>query len=444
MSDVIMPRLTDSMQEGAIAKWLKADGEEVRRGEELVEIETDKATMAYEADFSGVLRIVVAEGETVSVGTVIGQIGEAAPVAAPAAGAVADAGAATAARAAMDAGAARDAGAATDATDAGAARDAGAASGNGDGAARRRPRQPGASPLARRIAERLGIDLGSVSGSGAYGRILKLDVVAAADRGGSAEAGAVAAGDVVAGVAGAAGAGDVVATPGGAVAAERELQPLNRTQAIVARRMVQSRQTVPDFAVGVDVDMSECLRMRAELKAIADPAPSLNDLIVKACALALRRHPRANGSFAENAFALHPRVNVAVAVAADDALVAPVVFDADRKTIGAIAADTRRLIESVRSGRVAPADLEGGTFTVSNLGMYGVDRFEGIINAPQSAILCVGAVTDRPAVVDGELAIRPIASMTLAADHRILYGADAASFLVEIRALLEHPLALAL
>jgi pyruvate dehydrogenase E2 component (dihydrolipoamide acetyltransferase) len=271
-----------------------------------------------------------------------------------------------------------------------------------------RPRKPGASPLARRIAERLGIDLASVNGSGAYGRILKLDVVAAADRGGTAVAAPAGAGaaSAGAGTAGADVAGDVVATAGGEVAAERELQPVNRTQAIVARRMVQSRQTVPDFAVGVDVDMRECLRMRAELKAIADPAPSLNDLIVKACALALRRHPRANGSFAENAFALHPRVNVAVAVAADDALVAPVVFDADRKTIGAIAADTRRLIESVRCGRVAPADLEGGTFTVSNLGMYGVDRFEGIINAPQSAILCVGAVADRPVVVDGELAIR--------------------------------------
>ncbi len=219
---------------------------------------------------------------------------------------------------------------------------------------------------------------------------------------------------------------------------------MTRTQAIVARRMVQSRQTVPDFALEVDVDMSECLRMRSEFKQFADPAPSLNDLIVKASALALRRHPRANASFRDDRFALHPRVNVAVAVAADDALIAPVVFDADAKTLGAIAADTRRLIESVRSGRVAPADLEGGTFTVSNLGMYGVDRFEGIINAPQSAILCVGAVSDRPVAIDGELAVRPVASFTLAADHRILYGADAARFLVEIRGLLEHPLALAL
>ncbi|HEX5191781.1 MAG TPA: dihydrolipoamide acetyltransferase family protein [Solirubrobacteraceae bacterium] len=394
MPDVIMPRLTDSMQEGAIAKWLKADGDEVRRGEELVEIETDKATMAYEADFDGALRIVVAEGETVPVGTVIGQIGKAVAV-----GAVPGEG-----------------GSAAAATEPATAAGAVPVAANGGDGARRRPRKPGASPLARRIAERLGVDLASISGSGAHGRILKLDVVAAADRGSTA-------------------------APAGS---DGERQPLNRTQSIVARRMSESRQTIPDFALGVDVDMSECLRMRSELKALADPAPSLNDLIVKACALALRRHPRANGSFTEDGFELHPRVNVAVAVAAEDALVAPVVADADRKTVGQIAADTRRLIEAVRGGHIAPADLEGGTFTVSNLGMYGIDRFEGIINPPQAAILCVGAVADRPVAVDGELAIRPIVSMTLASDHRILYGADAAAFLSDVRRLLERPLGMAL
>ena len=425
MPDVIMPRLTDSMQEGAIAQWIKADGDEVKRGEELVEIETDKATMAYEADFSGTLRILVAAGETVAVGTVIGQIGAAAPVVA---GSVAPVLAAPASAAAVPAAAAPPAAGPAAAASApvpagagsGAATDGGAVSGNGEGDARRRLRKPGTSPLARRIAGRLGVDLTGVSGSGAHGRILKRDVVVAAQQ------------------------ADRPVAPAAVTAADDQLQTLTRTQAIVARRMAQSRQTVPDFAVEVDVDMSECLRMRSEFKQFADPAPSLNDLIVKASALALRRHPRANASFRDDRFALHPRVNVAVAVAADDALIAPVVFDADAKTLGAIAADTRRLIESVRSGRVAPADLEGGTFTVSNLGMYGVDRFEGIINAPQSAILCVGAVSERPVAIDGELAVRAVASFTLAADHRILYGADAARFLVAIRGLLEHPLALAL
>ena len=208
--------------------------------------------------------------------------------------------------------------------------------------------------------------------------------------------------------------------------------------------MAESRSTVPEFALEVDVDMSGALEMRRELGAIAEPGPSLNDIIVKACALALRRHPRANGSFSAGRFLLHPRVNVAVAVAVEGSLLTPVVPDADLKPVGEIARETRRLIERARAGQVSPAELDGGTFTVSNLGMFGIDRFEGIINAPQSAILCVGAVRDRPVAVDGEVVIRPMASMTLAADHRILYGADAAAFLVDVRRFLEHPLTMAL
>ena len=208
--------------------------------------------------------------------------------------------------------------------------------------------------------------------------------------------------------------------------------------------MAESRSTVPEFALEVDVDMSGTLEMRRELTAVAEPGPSLNDIIVKACALALRRHPRANGSFSAGRFLLHPRVNVAVAVAVEGSLLTPVVPDADVKSVGEIARETRRLIERARAGQISPAELDGGTFTVSNLGMFGIDRFEGIINAPQSAILCVGAVRDRPVAIDGEVVIRPMASMTLAADHRILYGADAAAFLVDVRRFLEHPLAMAL
>jgi pyruvate dehydrogenase E2 component (dihydrolipoamide acetyltransferase) len=221
-------------------------------------------------------------------------------------------------------------------------------------------------------------------------------------------------------------------------------QELSRTQTLIARRMAESRSTVPEFALEVDVDMSGALEMRRELGAVAEPGPSLNDIIVKACGLALRRHPRANGSFADGRFLLHPRVNVAVAVAVEGSLLTPVVPDADAKPVGEIARETRRLIERARAGQLSPAELDGGTFTVSNLGMFGIDRFEGIINAPQSAILCVGAVRDRPVAIDGEVVIRPVASMTLAADHRILYGADAAAFLVDVRQFLEHPLTMAL
>ena len=190
--------------------------------------------------------------------------------------------------------------------------------------------------------------------------------------------------------------------------------------------------------------MSALLALRAELKQLADPAPSLNDLIVKGCAVALRRHPRVNGSFGEDGFVVHERVSVAVAVAAPGSLVTPVVADADSKTVGAIASDTRALIERARTATLTPRDLEGGTFTVSNLGMFGIDRFEGIINAPQAAILCVGAVRDRPIAADGEVVIRPLAWLTLACDHRIVYGADGAAFLAELRELLERPTGLML
>jgi pyruvate dehydrogenase E2 component (dihydrolipoamide acetyltransferase) len=367
-----MPRLSDSMTEGTIVRWLKADGDAVRPGEEIVEIETDKATVGYESEFAGTLAIRAREGSTVGVGAVIAIVGngDAAP--------------------ALRAGTAR----------------------------------VKASPLARRLASELGVELASLQGSGPGGRVVKVDVVAAA-----------------AAAPGGAGAGETAeATGGEAPAAE----PLTRTQSLIARRMTASRGAVPEFALEVDVDMSAALAMRAELRELADPAPSLNDIIVKGAALALRRHPRANGSFAEDGFVLHDRVDVAIAVAVEGSLLTPVVREADARSLGAISAETRRLIEDARAGRIGPADLDGATFTVSNLGMFGIDRFEGIINAPQAAILCVGAVRDRPVAVDGAVVVRPMATLTLACDHRILYGADAAAFLAEIRQFLEHPVAMVL
>ena len=186
--------------------------------------------------------------------------------------------------------------------------------------------------------------------------------------------------------------------------------------------------------------MVGALDLRDGLKASVDPPPSLNDMIVMASARALRQHPRANGSFAGDGFVLHEQINVAIAVATEDSLVVPVVRDADQLSLGAIATESRRLIERVRSGTIAPAELEAETFTVSNLGMFGIDRFEGIIDAPQSAILCVGAVRERPVAREGQVVVRPVATLTLACDHRILYGADAAKFLGDLRALLEEPL----
>jgi pyruvate dehydrogenase E2 component (dihydrolipoamide acetyltransferase) len=214
--------------------------------------------------------------------------------------------------------------------------------------------------------------------------------------------------------------------------------------------MAESRATIPTFELRSEIDMEACVALRAELKELAGDGrtgagaiPSFNDMVVKACAIALREFPRANGSYRDARFELYSRVNVGIAVAAQDALVVPTVFDADRKSLRAIARETRALAERVRANAVTPPELSGGTFTVSNLGMYGVTDFTAVINPPQAAILAVGALAQRAVVRDGALVARHTMTVTLACDHRILYGADAAQFLARIRALLEHPLALA-
>ena len=234
---------------------------------------------------------------------------------------------------------------------------------------------------------------------------------------------------------------------------------LTRTQQTIARRMAESKATIPDFTLGMEVDMEACVRLRGELKRLqpsgggaqaASEAPTYNDMIVKASALALREHPRANGSYRDGRLLLHSRVNVGVAVAAEGALVVPTVFDADTKSLGEIARETRALAERVRAQSITPPELGGGTFTVSNLGMYGVASFTAIINPPQAAILAVGRLEPRPVAsetaVDGEapVAVRNMLTLTLVCDHRILYGADAAQFLARVRELLQSPTALTL
>lgn len=227
---------------------------------------------------------------------------------------------------------------------------------------------------------------------------------------------------------------------------EVTVQDLTRGQQVVARRMAEAKAIVPEFTLQMDVDMEEARAVRAQLRAAAadgDAAPSLNDLVVKACAIALREHPRANGAYRDGRFELHARVNVGIAVAAEDALVVPTIVDADRKALGEIARETRTLAERVRAGTITPPELSGGTFTVSNLGMFGVDRFEAIVFPPQAAILAVGAVAPRAVVRDGAVVARHTLTATLTCDHRILYGADAAQFLGRVRELLEAPLGLA-
>jgi pyruvate dehydrogenase E2 component (dihydrolipoamide acetyltransferase) len=451
MPDVAMPRLSDSMEEGTILKWLKADGDEVARGDELVEIETDKANMTYEADQDGTLAIVAQEGDTLPVGDTIARIGEgngAAPAAQEPAEATAEEGGdeadkgETGERETATAEAERPAEEAerpAEEAERPAADEAPPAdSGNG---------RIKASPVARRMARELGLELGNVQGTGPGGRIVKSDVEAAAKGDGAAAAPAEAPAEPEPAEEPAKAPPPVVSGDAQTGKGETTTEDLTRLQQTVARRMAESKATAPDFVLNIDVDMEEAVELRKRLKAAApegQPVPSFNDFVVKAAALALRDYPRANGAYRDGQFELYSRVNVGVAVAGQDALVVPTVFDADTKSLGQIAADARALAERVRAGKITPPELSSGTFTVSNLGMFGIQSFVAVINPPQAAILAVGAMGPTPVVRDSEVVVRNIMRLTLACDHRILYGADAAQFLGRIRERLENPLLLAL
>jgi pyruvate dehydrogenase E2 component (dihydrolipoamide acetyltransferase) len=218
-----------------------------------------------------------------------------------------------------------------------------------------------------------------------------------------------------------------------------------RTQQLIARRMASAKATIPEFTVTVEVDAEPSLELREQLRNISSPLPSVNDLVVKACALALRAHPNVNSSYVDGHFEHYSAINIGVAVAGEGTLVVPTVFDADSKSLIEIATQTRVLSGAVRDGTISPADLAGGTFTVSNLGMLGVARFTAVINSPQAAILSVGAATPRPVVrPDGSIAVRRIMELTITADHRIIYGAEAAEFLGTVRKRLEKPASLML
>ncbi|MEA2361252.1 MAG: hypothetical protein QOD71_397 [Thermoleophilaceae bacterium] len=464
-TDVTMPRLSDSMEEGTVLKWLIEEGGEVKRGEPLVEVETDKANMTYEADTDGTLiEIVAQEGDTLAIGETIARIGD--PSEAGGGGAATKEAKAEGQAEAGDEGEAREteeqerepvgaeasaegeargaagAGAGGGETQAGAgtATRERAPSGNGDGG------RVKASPVARRMARELGVELSRLEGSGPGGRIVKADVRAAAESGDGAEAGAAQA--EAAPTEAPARAEERAPEPQRAEAGakgEAEIQELTRLQQTVSRRMAESKATAPEFSISLTVDMTEAVELRKRLKEVADPAPSFNDMVVKAAATALREHPRVNGAYRDGKFELYERVNVGVAVAAQDALVVPTVFDADRKSLGQIARDARAVAEKVRDRTITPPELSGATFTVSNLGMFGIEQFTAIINPPQAAILTVGALAKRPAVDDtGRIVAREQMQLSLVCDHRILYGADGAQFLARVKELLQRPLSLAL
>jgi pyruvate dehydrogenase E2 component (dihydrolipoamide acetyltransferase) len=427
MADLVMPRLSDSMEEGTILKWLKSIGDEVAVGDELVEIETDKANMVYEADTAGTLsEIVAAEGETLAIGEVIARVGGASG---GGNGGEPEAGARPVRSGSADGGAlatASDPPSAPAASAAAApAADLPAASTAVDG------ERIKASPIARRIAGERGIDLSGLRGSGPGGRIVKADVEGSAPAPATPPQPAPAAASE---------------TPE-AAKGTTQVQELTKLQQVVARRMSESKATAPHFYLEAEIDMSRCVQARARIRAAAkdgEVVPSFNDMVVKACALALREFPRANGAYKDGRFELYSRVNVGIAVAGQDALVVPTIFDADLKGLREIATESRALAQRVRDATVTPPELSGGTFTVSNLGMFGISSFAAVINQPQAGILAVGAIVERPVVRDGEITTAHLMGVNLACDHRILYGADGAEFLGRIRALLEEPLGLAL
>jgi pyruvate dehydrogenase E2 component (dihydrolipoamide acetyltransferase) len=432
MADVVMPRLSDSMEEGTILTWLKKVGDEIAVGDEIVEIETDKANMAYESDVAGTLTEILAEeGATLPIGTPIARVGDSgegssASAAGPVAGEIP---------------AGEDVASFSGPPPRHPQADA-VETAEGSSATEKAPAANGArvkaSPVAKRMAKEKGIDLTTITGSGPDGRIVKKDVKKA-----------VAAGDAGAKVSSSAKATTlpVAAEAPETAKGQTSYEDLSKLQSTIARRMSESKATAPHFYLEAEIDMSRAVEARKRIKKLAaegDVVPSFNDMVVKAGALALREHPRANGAYRDGRFELYSRVNVGVAVAAQDALVVPTVFDADRKGLRQIATESRALAQRVRDGQITPPELSGGTFTVSNLGMYGIDNFSAVINTPQAAILAVGAIKERPVVRDGELTGAHILKVTLACDHRILYGAPAAEFLARIRSLLEEPLSLAL
>jgi len=391
------------MEQGTIVRWLKQVGDQVDVGDELVEVETDKATVIYEAEVSGLLSaILVREGEAQQLGGPIARLGgdpEPENVAATASPTPTAAPPPTAAPA--------------------------PAHPNGSG-------RPLATPVARSRARELGVDLATLSGTGPRGRIRLADVESAATAAPAGPAPATAA--VVSGA-----PAPVTATTPGRGHSER--LPLTPTQRVIAQRMAETTATVPHFRLSADVDFGEVLRLRKRLRsAVGDAAPTVNDIVVALAGRALREHPAVNSAFAGEAIERFERVNIGIAVARPGALLVPVVRDADRRSLGEIARETAALIERVRTSSSTPADLQDGTFTVSNLGMYGISAFDSIVNAPEAAILSVGAAQARALVgEDGAVSSRPYATLTLACDHRAVYGADGAAFLARLRALLESP-----
>jgi pyruvate dehydrogenase E2 component (dihydrolipoamide acetyltransferase) len=405
MPEVQMPRLSDTMQEGVLSRWLKKEGDLIHKGDVIAEIETDKATMELEAYDEGPLTaLLVTEGTTVPIGQPIAIIGEGVSV--------------TTAPSAPD----------TPDT-------YGAPVPSTPVPSTPVPSTPApstivtgqrASPLVRKMAHDQGIDLHTVAGTGPHGRIVRADIEpVVASRPGAPQAVPVL---------------TTAATPPSRT--DDDEVPLTAIRRVTARRLTESA-AVPHFYLTSVVDAERLLAFRADINAAladTDGKVSVTDLLVRACAVVLRAHPQVNSSWAGDKILHHRGVHIGVAVATDEGLIVPVVRDTDRKTLREIAAEARALAERAHAGTLATPEFSGGTFTISNLGMYAVDHFTALINPPEAAILAVGAATPEPVVRDGEVVVRSILKLTLSVDHRVVDGAPAAAFLRELKEVLQEPL----
>jgi pyruvate dehydrogenase E2 component (dihydrolipoamide acetyltransferase) len=402
-TEVKLPRLGQGMESGTIVKWLKSEGDQVEKGEPLYELDTDKVTQEVEADASGVLlKIAVAEGE-VEVGKTIGVIGEQGeqaevrseekPPSPP------EEKQAVAPEALEQP---------TQVTEPVPTNEEPTTT---DGRVK-------ASPLARRIARERGIDLSSVVGTGPEGRVVAEDVERAA-----------------------AGPQPLVVPTAAEPIGEVESRPLSSIQKTVARRLTEAWQ-IPVFHLVVSADMTRAQRVRqrlVELEADTGVKPTISDLVTKVCAAALMRHRELNALWGDDVIELQPHANIGLAVALPAGLIVPVIPQCDRKSVAEIAAVRTDLVTRARDGNLRREDLEGGTFTISNLGMYGVERFTAVINPPQAAILAVGAIQEKPVAEDGEVVVRPMMDLMLTCDHRSVNGADGAGFLQSVKEILEEP-----
>ena len=434
-TNILMPALSPTMTEGTLARWLKKEGDRISAGDVIAEIETDKATMEVEAVDEGVLgKILVPDGtEGVKVNAPIAVMAdEDGAVASDAAAPKQDAGE-TAAPVQSTSAAPTPAPVAISAKANGHAPEAA----TGD--------RIFASPLAKRMAQQAGIDLAALKGSGPNGRIIRADVESA--RPGAAtqttQAAAPAPIQAPSPQAPAAARSEPITAPGQKI-------PLSNVKRVTARRLTEAKQTVPHFYVTIDVELDALLKLRMDLNAKSPKEGpgafklSVNDLLIKACAVTLRRVPQVNASFTEDGIFLYDDVDISVAVSIPDGLITPILRKADQKGLAAISNEAKSLIERARAGKLKPEEFQGGGFSISNMGMYGVREFSAIINPPQAAILAVAAAEKRPVVKAGALAIATVMTCTISVDHRVVDGALAAEWMAAFKSVIEDPLSLML